>query len=203
MKRAAAALVIAVLLAAPAAVFAAEPFTASLTGAAETPPVETEATGTANATISDDASSIEFEVTFEGLSGDGTATMAHIHYGPDTTMAGPVMIWLTPVGVPDGSVASPISGTATEAEFMPVEGGPQTFAEALDAIRAGDTYVNVHTAANPGGEIRGQLMPADDLPPTDTANELPLGGLTWISLLALAALAVVLVATRRFLARLG
>jgi hypothetical protein len=201
MRRAAILLAIIALLAAPAAVLAQNEVTADLTGDAETPPVATDATGSANVVISDDGSSISFEVTFEDLSGDGTATMAHIHYGPDQSEPGPVMIWLTEVGVPDGSFASPISGTATEAEFVAVDGGPQNFAEAVQAIRDGDTYVNVHTAAYPGGEIRGQLMGAGEppLPDTSAAEAVPAaGGTAAVILLAAVALVTLLAGLRRF-----
>lgn len=193
MRRAAIFLATAALLAAPAAVFAQEPFVAQLTGDAETPPVETDGSGSASFTISDDESSIDFEVTFDGLS--GPATMAHIHFGPPDD-AGPVMIWLTEVGVTEGSNTSPISGTATEAEFMAVDGGPQTFAEALQAIRDGDTYANVHTADNPGGEIRGQLR---ELPDTATAPaSAPAVDSTALLLLALVGLSTFILAMRRF-----
>jgi hypothetical protein len=171
MKRAAVFLAIVAIMAAPLTVLAAEPFSATLTPDAEVPVAdcgENDCAGAASVTISDDESSIDFEVTFENLTGDGTATMSHIHYGPDADEAGPVMIWLTEHGVTDGSYESPLTGTATEEHFMPVEGGPQTFAEALDAIRAGDTYVNVHTEANPPGEVRGQL---EALPDTAVAGD--------------------------------
>ena len=195
MRRASALLAITALLAAPAAVFAAEPFAAELTGGAEVPPVETDATGSATATISDDGSSIDFEVTFEGLS--GPATMSHIHFGA-ADVAGPPIIWFTEVGVTDGSNTSPISGTATEAEFTPGADGPQTWDEALDAIRAGDTYVNVHTAANPPGEIRGQL---NAIP--DTALEgMPAGASAApMALLLLVGAAAFVVGLRRFAVR--
>ncbi|CAN5855890.1 hypothetical protein BH24CHL6_BH24CHL6_15220 [soil metagenome] len=208
MRRAAALLATLALLALPATALAHEDFTADLTGDAEVPPVTTDGTGSATATISDDESSIDFEVTFEGLS--GPATMAHIHWG-SADVAGPVIIWLTEVGVPDGSYESPLSGTATEAEFMAAEGGPQTFAEALDAIRDGNTYVNVHTEANPGGEVRGQLMARDhdhddDPPLPDThahaaGAEASTGVGPTILLLAFAGLAVFALGLRRFAAR--
>lgn len=172
MRRAAVLLATLALLALPATALAHEEFAADLSGDAEVPPVTTDATGSATVGIPDDESSIDFDVTWENLS--GPATMAHIHYGA-ADEAGPVMIWLSEVGVSDGSYESPISGSAGEAAFMPVEGGPQSFAEALQAIRDGNTYVNVHTEANPGGEIRGQLEMTDHThdgeatpPPTDT-----------------------------------
>lgn len=195
MRRAIALLTIGALLAVPAIALAAEPFAAPLSGDSEVPPVETDATGNATVTINDAATEISFEVTFEGLSGDGTATMSHIHYGA-ADVAGPVMIWLTEVGVTDGTYSSPISGTAGEAEFTPVENGPQTFAEALQAIRDGMAYVNVHTVTNGGGEIRGQL---DEIPDTAVGESVPTLSLgAPLALLLIAAAAAFLLTLRRF-----
>jgi hypothetical protein len=153
MKRAALFFAVVALVAAPATVFAAEPFSANLTPEAEVPPAECDGcSGSATVTISDDGTSLDYEVSYENLTGD--ATGAHIHFGgPD--VAGPVMI---PFEVGD----SPFSGTFNEADYAPADGIPETWDEALDAIRNGDTYVNVHTEDNPGGEIRGQLRPLPD-----------------------------------------
>ncbi|HSH22068.1 MAG TPA: CHRD domain-containing protein [Candidatus Caenarcaniphilales bacterium] len=165
MRRASALLAIAALVAAPAAVFAAEPFAADLTPGAEVPPAESDGSGSATVTISDDETEISYEVTYEGLTGAPVA--AHIHFGgPD--VAGPVIL---PLAHGD----SPFSGTLTEADFVPGEGGegPQTFAEAMTAIRDGETYVNVHTEANPAGEIRGQLEAIPDTAISESETAAP------------------------------
>jgi hypothetical protein len=112
-------------------------YEARLTGAQEVPPVNTAATGTAEIQLNTNTNVMTWKVTYMGLS--GTATGAHIH-GP----AGPgqnagVLIPFTNV------TAQPISGQAT---ITPAQFGD---------LAAGLWYVNVHTAANPGGEIRGQL----------------------------------------------
>ena len=187
MRRASALLAITALLAAPAAVFAAEPFAAELVPGAEVPPPtcdgECTGSGSATVTISDDESSIEYEVTFEDLT--GAPVGAHIHYG-GADVAGPVIL-------PFAHGDSPFSGTLTEADFVPVEegDGPTTFAEALDAIRNGDTYVNVHTEMNPPGEIRGQL---NAIPDTALAEEPAsvIGGQAALLLLLVGAAAFVL-----------
>jgi hypothetical protein len=115
---------------------ATETFKASLSGAAEVPPVTSTATGNAVVTFDTATKQITYTVTYSGLSGDATA--AHIHCGAAAgANAG--------VAVPFPSTKSPISGTAT-----------LTDAQAAD-LEAGKCYVNVHTAANKGGEIRGQL----------------------------------------------
>jgi hypothetical protein len=152
--------VISLLAAAPAIVAAAdEMFSASLSGDQEVPPVTTSATGTASVTISDDESTISYSVTYSGLSGDLAA--AHIHLGAKGTNGG--------VLFPLAHGPSPFDGTLTSADFT-ATGDVDTYDKALDAIRAGDTYVNLHTAANPGGEIRGQLANV-----LDTTTDDPVG----------------------------
>lgn len=206
MRRATVLLAIIALLAVPAGVLAQEEFTAEINADQEVPaptlPDGYEGNGSGSATISADESEITYEVSFEGLT--GPAIMAHIHYGAPG-VAGGIIFWLTEMGVDDSP--SPLSGTLAEADFNAVDGGPQTFAEALDAIRAGDTYFNIHTAENPPGEIRGQLTavapPADPppLPPTSTTvptEAPPSGPPPTMLLLALAGLAALWIGLRRF-----
>lgn len=191
MRRIAVLLAVAALVAAPATVLAAEPFSAVLTPEAEVPPASGDGSGTASVTISDDGTSISYEVTYDGLS--GTAGAAHIHYGA-ADVAGPVII---PLEVGD----SPFSGTFSEADYAAPSDttAPQTWADALEAIRAGDTYVNVHTEAFPGGEIRGQLA---ELPDTATAGSGLASGLKALSLpailLGVFGIAILAFALRRF-----
>ena len=96
-------------------------------------------TGKGAGTFSYDVAShvLDYNVTFEGLTGPAAA--AHIHGPADPGASAP------PV-VPFPAATSPITGTAT-----------LTDAQAADLL-AGKYYVNVHTAANRGGEIRGQIM---------------------------------------------
>lgn len=190
MKRLAMLLAVVALVAAPATVLAAEPFSATLTPGAEVPPVtNSDGSGRASATISDDETEIAYEVTYQDLTGPVGA--AHIHYGAADVAGGVIF----PLAHGD----SPFSGTLTEADFTAVDGGPQTYAEALAAIRAGETYVNLHTAMNEGGEIRGQLQ---ELPDTATAvADIADSSATFSTpalLLALLGLAVFVFALRRF-----
>ena len=135
------------LLALPALVAAADgTFTATLSGDQEVPPVSTSASGSATVTISADDTTLTYKVSYSGLSGDLAA--AHIHLGAAGTNGG--------ILLPFKVGPSPLSGTLTQADFM-ATGNVTAFAGAIDAIRSGGTYVNLHTAANPGGEIRGQL----------------------------------------------
>jgi hypothetical protein len=207
MKRATVLLAIIALLAAPAAVLAQEEFTAEIDADQEVPtptlPEGYEGQGSGSATISADETEISYEVTFEGLT--GPATMAHIHYGAPG-VAGGILFWLTEMGVDDNP--SPLSGTLTEADFTAVDGGPQSFAEALDAMRAGNTYFNIHTEENPPGEIRGQLLavepdePTPTPPPTSSealpGQQSPAGMAPTLLLLALVGAAALFVGVRRF-----
>lgn len=126
------------LMLAPAAVNAETiKFTTEMTGAAEVPPTDSTATGTAEVTLDTEAKTVTWVYTHEGLSGEMTA--AHIH-GPATAT----------------EVAGPVIDTMTES----MEGsGPITDAQAAE-MTAGMYYFNVHTEKFPDGEIRGQLAPA-------------------------------------------
>jgi hypothetical protein len=103
-------------------------------GAQRVPPVQTGANGMADLST--------WSVTYNGLS--GPATMAHFHGPAVEGKNGPPTIWLAEKGA---TVASPIKGQAT---LTP---------EQAQQLTAGEWYVNVHTQANPNGEIRGQVMP--------------------------------------------
>ena len=111
--------------------------TARLSGAAEVPPVSSQADGDFEGRFDPATRLLRYKVTYKGLSGPATA--AHIH-GPAMPGANAGVV------VPFSGAASPISGEATLTE-----------SQAAD-LTAGKLYVNVHTAANPGGEIRGQLQ---------------------------------------------
>lgn len=143
------------LIALPGAVSAVDPtqpaYGGPMTGAQENPPVVTAATGQGTAVISADGSTITYIVTYSGLS--GTVNASHIHTGAAGSNGG-VILPLTPG-------PSPMVGTLTAADFA-ASGPVTTFTEAVAAIRAGTTYFNLHTAANPGGEIRGQILAAGD-----------------------------------------
>lgn len=111
-------------------------FKATMNGAAEVPAKTTMGHGEATATLDTTTKVLTYSVTYADLSGPATA--GHFH-GPAAAGAN------AGVAVPFAAAASPISGTATLTE-----------AQVSDLI-AGKYYANIHTAANPGGEIRGQL----------------------------------------------
>ena len=108
-------------------------YSASLSGANEIPPVTTAATGGAQFILDPTGTTLRYEAVFTGL----TATASHIHTGA--------------VGV-NGAVLYPLTLTATGAK-----GTQAITADDLTTLNAGGLYVNAHTAAHPGGEIRGQI----------------------------------------------
>jgi len=122
---------------------------AVLSGRQEVPPVVT--TGTGNATVEINTNRTEITVTVDvtGLAG---ITEAHLHVGPPGA-DGPIIFPLA-----SASFTSPLTVTLTSADFLPAT-NVATFDAALLAIEQGTTYVNVHTAAFPDGEIRGQVGP--------------------------------------------
>lgn len=109
---------------------------AELKGSNEVPPNTSSGSGKAEATFDTDTRFLTYTVSYSGLS--GPALGAHFH-GPGEAgkNAG--------IALPFKSTESPIQGTAT-----------LTDAQAADLL-AGKWYANIHTAANPGGELRGQM----------------------------------------------
>jgi hypothetical protein len=108
-----------------------------LSGDQEVPPVATTATGISTVKIAADGS-VTGSITTTGLDG----TMAHIH--------------IAPMGK-NGPVIVPFVKTA-DGVWSPQPGAMLT-PDQLKAYQAGELYLNVHTAANKGGEIRAQLKP--------------------------------------------
>ncbi len=115
-------------------------FDAALTGAQEVPPVTTNASGTAVFALSDDATELHYRVMVSDIP---TITASHIHLGAAGVSGGVVFPLYTGSGTFDAD--NPISGMLS-----------LTDANIFDLL-AGNYYVNVHTTANPSGEIRGQI----------------------------------------------
>jgi hypothetical protein len=128
-------------------------FNLTLSPSNETPPCPdagTSATGTAMVTIAADDQSVMVNVAYSGLSGPATAS--HIHSGTSAA-TGPVVLPFSP------PLESPFSKTLTASDYNPATGAPPDFASFVTALRAGGAgYVNVHTAACPGGEIRAEIQ---------------------------------------------
>ncbi len=128
---------------------------AEMNGDNEVPPVTTDAIGIATVYIDEDRSRATVNVTVSGLS--GPITGAHIHDGI-TGANGPVIFPLTPIG---NRIQMDITDI-TSAQMGKLLGGAY--------------YINIHTAAHPGGEIRGQIFLEQDLSfvaDMSGANEVP------------------------------
>ena len=109
--------------------------TLTLSGSNEVPPVNTSATGTALVTIKPDKS-VTVKVTVTGM----TATASHIHEAA-AGVNGPVIVPFTKTA--DNTFEAPAGAKLTDAQY--------------ESYKAGKLYVNVHSAAHPGGEVRAQL----------------------------------------------
>jgi hypothetical protein len=108
--------------------------------------------------------SFKYRLSYRELEGD--VTQAHIHFGNENQAAGISVFLCTNLGNgPAGTQACPpapatITGTIKPADVIGPVGqgiGPGEFDEFMDALEAGVTYVNVHSAKYPGGEIRAQI----------------------------------------------
>jgi len=134
-------------------------FTASLRGAQEVPAVTTSATGTGSFVLNDAMTELTFDITVCGLS--GPITGAHFHKGAFGTV-GPVVRAFTTEFV----------GNTVSGKWQSTDAQPLT-PELVQELFAGNIYVNVHTAANPGGEIRGQLTGLGFTAKLSGAQEVP------------------------------
>jgi hypothetical protein len=114
--------------------------------------------------ISSQPEQIAYRLSYTGL--EGTVTQAHIHFGGKAQSGGIVVFLCSNLGNgPAGTQECPaapatITGTIRPADVIGPTGqgiAAGQFTEFVDAIRAGVTYVNVHSTSYPGGEIRAQL----------------------------------------------
>lgn len=110
---------------------------ADLKSSDEVPPNDSPGSGTAEVTLDTDANKVSWKITHQGLTGDATA--AHFH-GP--------------------AKAGENAGPVVDISANTAEGSADVPAEQIEMIRGGNTYLNIHTAQYPDGEIRGQVVPA-------------------------------------------
>ena len=134
---------------------------AKLTGSHEVPPVSTSASGSARVTVVGGA--LFYQVVLSGLPAPTAVDISLGAIGAN----GPI-VFAIPVG------AGVLSGELGAANLAPSAG--LSFDQAVAAILAGGSYVNVHSAAAPGGEIRGQLEPELDHPIYTITAGAPPGG---------------------------
>lgn len=145
-----------------------------LTGYEEVPSISTEANGQFNARIARDNRAIEWELSYSDL--EGTVQQAHIHFGTAGVNGGIIVFLCTnqangPVGTPlcprppaviSGRIfAADVSPNIAATQAVRAQGIASGEIEELSrAMRAGATYVNVHTSLWPNGEIRSQIRRA-------------------------------------------
>jgi hypothetical protein len=140
-------------------------YNAQLSGANENPANASPGTGFAIVTIDDVLNTMRVQEFFSGLI--GTTTASHIHCcAPEGSNVG-VATQLPsfpafPTGVTSGTYDNTFDMTLTSsfgASFLAANGGTadSAFDALIAGLNAGDAYLNIHTTAYPGGEIRGQL----------------------------------------------
>lgn len=132
-------------------------FHAHMTGDQEVPPNASRAQGVTVFTLSDDGLSMHYTLKLSGIQ---NVTQAHIHLAPRGAN-GPVVLWLYPDQPPAQPIPGPFRGvlrarTVTAADLVGQLAG-QPLGALVDLMRAGETYVNVHTSQIPAGEVRGQI----------------------------------------------
>jgi CHRD domain len=145
---------------------------AELTGYEEVPAISTTGNGTFKARIDRSAQEINYRLSYADLEAD--VRVAHIHFG-QRAVNGAIVAFLcsnvptSPLGTPEcpGPREGTVEGTIEPIDVLdttgatPPPGGQGIaqgeFDEFVDAIKAGVTYANVHTAQWPAGEIRGQI----------------------------------------------
>ena len=115
-------------------------YKATMNGKSEVPPTMSTGSGDVVATLNTSTKQLNYTMTYMGLTGPATA--AHFHGPAEPGASAGVVV---PIGT---NPPSPSKGTVTLTD------------DQMKDLQAGKWYANVHTAANKGGEIRGQMMPA-------------------------------------------
>jgi hypothetical protein len=139
---------------------------ADLKGFRENPALSTPGRGSFRGRVSEDGTEVSWWLDYRDT--ETAVTQAHIHFGAQHTNGGISVFLCTNLGNrPVGTPACPVPGPGFEATGIlraadvigPAGQGIAAgeFSELLEALRAGFTYVNVHTTGYPGGEIRGQI----------------------------------------------
>lgn len=134
-------------------------FVAAQSGDEEVPANATRSRGHATFWLSEDGTELRYRLTVANIEG---VTQAHIHLAPAGSN-GPVVVFLyglNPAGITTNGILA--EGTITQANLIarPAIGFGATMAELVARMRSGGAYVNTHTLAIPGGQVRGQVHEA-------------------------------------------
>jgi hypothetical protein len=147
---------------------AAESFSAKLVGFEEVPAIFSTGKGTLDLDLNKQARTINFKLTFSGLS--APVTQSHIHFGKRHVAGGITVFFCSNLSNgPAGTQLCPagggtVSGTITGGNVLAIaaQGMPASDFDALvDLLVSNTAYANVHTTNFPAGEIRGQIRKPD------------------------------------------
>jgi hypothetical protein len=128
-------------------------FHAKLTGNDEVPSVKTKATGEVKFKLSSDGKELSYELHVKNIK---NATAAHIHLGMKGK-SGPPLANLFTGPKKEGEFSGELSEGTITAKNLSGSLMDKSLNDLVQLIKSGEAYVNVHTDANPGGEIRGQI----------------------------------------------
>ena len=173
------------VMVAPQAMGATTDFTSSLTGDQEVPtPIVTNAFGSALLRLNETMDRLEILVSVFGLDFIGATpdtnddiTMFHIHVGPPGVNGPVVFGFISPNSDTDNELtlfANGLGGTISSGWDL-----DEGLDDSLDDLFNGNLYFNVHTVANPGGEIRGQI------------NVIPIPAAAWLFMSAIASIGLI------------
>ncbi|MFY9565528.1 MAG: CHRD domain-containing protein [Nitrososphaeraceae archaeon] len=131
----------------------AQEFTAELSGEAEVPPVETEASGDATFELNSAGDQMTYTIDVENID---RVLYAHIHQG-SSDENGDIVVTLFNPSSPTAEVSGELAnGTITASSLEgPLQG--KQMSDLIGLINNGTAYVNVHTEENPPGELRGTI----------------------------------------------
>lgn len=106
--------------------------------------------GTGSATFDMSGNTVQFSVSLSGVSG---VTLVHLHSGAPAG-SGPVRVILF-----SDPGTGPVNGTLISDSFLEADVLGISFSDLINEMRNGQVYMDVHTAAFPDGEVRGQVQP--------------------------------------------
>ena len=162
-------------------------FTANLTQANEVPPTGSPATGSATIVLDAAANTLSLHVTFSGLTSN--TTMAHIHCCLASSFLTGVNVGVAttvpafpgfPLGVTSGTydhILDLTSAGSYNPAFVTAQGSvAKAEAALISGIQNGETYLNIHTMTNPGGEIRGFVVASPTSAQLSLLKTIPING---------------------------